>query len=342
MSQVNDQALDTLRKARKALQKGDTTSSRYWARNAASLAPEIEDAWLLLAALGSPRASLVYLQQALEINPSSQRARQGMHWAVKRYRESYRQNKISRQIIPNVISKTALIRNTTATLPWAIVITLVVIGFLGWFIWPTSSSIASSPDNSISLIEAGILKATITQTPTATPTSTLTPTTIPSPTSTLPPTSTETPPPTETPLPTETQSSPPVVKTRSNVSLPQGVEKGQRWIDVDLTNQRVFAYQGKNQLKTFVVSTGTWQHPTVTGQYRIYVKYLYADMAGPGYYLPNVPYVMYFYKGYGIHGTYWHNNFGTQMSHGCINLKTEDAGWIFNWSSIGTLINIHN
>ena len=45
-------------------------------------------------------------------------------------------------------------------------------------------------------------------------------------------------------------------------------------------------------------------------------------MSGPGYYLPGVPYVMYFYQGYGLHGTYWHDNFGQPMSHGCVNLPT--------------------
>ena len=94
-------------------------------------------------------------------------------------------------------------------------------------------------------------------------------------------------------------------------------------------------------VNSFVVSTGTWQFPTVTGQYHIYVKYLYSDMAGPGYYLPDVPYTMYFYKGYGIHGTYWHNNFGTPMSHGCVNMITSEAGWVYNWASVGTLVNVH-
>ena len=79
----------------------------------------------------------------------------------------------------------------------------------------------------------------------------------------------------------------------------------------------------------------------MTGQYRIYVKYRFADMAGPGYYLANVPYVMYFYQGYGLHGTYWHNNFGTPMSHGCINLTIDDAGWIYDFSVVGTVVNIH-
>jgi len=116
---------------------------------------------------------------------------------------------------------------------------------------------------------------------------------------------------------------------------------GARWIDVDLSNQRVYAYEGDVVVNSFIVSTGTWATPTVTGQYNIYVKYVSAKMSGPGYYLPNVPYIMYFYKGYGLHGTYWHNNFGTPMSHGCVNLRTDDAAWLFNWASVGTLVNVH-
>jgi len=116
---------------------------------------------------------------------------------------------------------------------------------------------------------------------------------------------------------------------------------GTRWIDVDLTNQRVYAYEGDTIVNSFLVSTGTWLTPTVTGQYKIYVKYVSNKMSGPGYYLPDVPYIMYFYGSYGLHGTYWHNNFGTPMSHGCVNLRTEDAHWLFDWSSIGTVVNVH-
>ena len=103
----------------------------------------------------------------------------------------------------------------------------------------------------------------------------------------------------------------------------------------------VYAYRGTELVNSFLVSTGTWDHPTVTGQYRIYVKYEYTDMSGPGYYLTNVPYTMYFYDGYGLHGTYWHNNFGTPMSHGCVNLRTEDAQWLFEFASVGTPVNVH-
>ncbi len=105
---------------------------------------------------------------------------------------------------------------------------------------------------------------------------------------------------------------------------------------VDLSEQRIYAYEGETLMMSTLVSTGTWQHPTVQGLFYIYVKYESARMTGPGYNLPGVPWVMYFYKGYGIHGTYWHNNFGTPMSHGCVNLATPDADWAFHWASVGT------
>jgi len=63
-------------------------------------------------------------------------------------------------------------------------------------------------------------------------------------------------------------------------------------------------------------------------------------MRGPGYHLEDVPYVMYFSGDFGLHGTYWHNNFGNPMSHGCVNLKTEDAKWLYNWVKVGTVVRI--
>ncbi|MBN1977691.1 MAG: LysM peptidoglycan-binding domain-containing protein [Anaerolineae bacterium] len=114
-----------------------------------------------------------------------------------------------------------------------------------------------------------------------------------------------------------------------------------RWIDVDLSAQRLTAYQGSTAVRSTLVSTGLPATPTPTGKFHIYVKYRATLMSGPGYYLPDVPYTMYFYRGYGIHGTYWHSNFGHPMSHGCINLPTPEAEWLFYWASVGTLVNIH-
>jgi hypothetical protein len=83
----NDARL-SVEKARQALRNGDLTEARQWAEHAASLAPQVEDPWLILAAVASPRASVEYLQTALKINPKSKRARKGMEWATQRLRDN--------------------------------------------------------------------------------------------------------------------------------------------------------------------------------------------------------------------------------------------------------------
>lgn len=111
-------------------------------------------------------------------------------------------------------------------------------------------------------------------------------------------------------------------------------------IVVSTGEQRIFAYENGNLVHSHLVSTEQQVTPTVLGDYNIYVKYVADDMAGPDYFLPQVPYVMYFYQGYGIHGTYWHNSFGRTMSHGCVNLPVEEAQWFFNWAEVGTLVRV--
>lgn len=115
-----------------------------------------------------------------------------------------------------------------------------------------------------------------------------------------------------------------------------------RWINVDLSEQRLTAYEGNTPVRTTLVSTGLPRTPTLVGQYRIYIKLLKTDMRGPGYHIRNVPFTMYYDRGYGIHGAYWHSNFGQRMSAGCINLPVEEAEWLFHWASVGTLVNIHD
>ncbi len=109
---------------------------------------------------------------------------------------------------------------------------------------------------------------------------------------------------------------------------------------VSLSSQRIFAYEDGQLVHSHLASTGLPDTPTVLGDYSIYVKYLADDMSGPGYYLPQVPYTMYFYQGYAIHGTYWHNSFGRPMSHGCVNLPTDEAQWFFNFASVGTPVRV--
>lgn len=123
-----------------------------------------------------------------------------------------------------------------------------------------------------------------------------------------------------------------------------GVSDNKR-IEVDLSSQRLYAYEGNNLVYNFLISSGKWGR-TPTGTFVIWGKFRYTKMEGGKkelntyYYLPNVPYVMFFSndqitasRGFSIHGTYWHSNFGHPMSHGCINMKTEEAALIYAWAN---------
>jgi lipoprotein-anchoring transpeptidase ErfK/SrfK len=361
---------ELLRKARQAMQSGERQGARRLVEQAIALDPDSEEPWLFLAAVASPQASVNYLGQALKINPQSQRARKGLQWAEERLLRD--QGKASQQMGPvnpvpevhsegqalpsQLISVSApapviLLPGSLARKNWsilAIFLTLLCL-VITWAFWPGNAApvlaFFHAPRSGISIagVMAEIIKPTYTPSPTATftPTATSTPTPTltqtPTPTNTPTPTATFTP--TDTPLPTDTKIPRPT-NTPKPPAPPVGGD-GVRWIDVNLSKQRLYAYEGDTVVASFLVSTGVRQFPTVTGQYHIYVKLRSTLMAGDGYYLPNVPYTMYFYKGYGIHGTYWHSNFGHPMSHGCVNMYTPDAAWMFNWASVGTLVNIH-
>lgn len=109
-------------------------------------------------------------------------------------------------------------------------------------------------------------------------------------------------------------------------------------IDVDLSAQRVTAYEGELAVFSSGVSTGRDGFNTATGTFQIYAKLLYDDMTGTldgeEYDVRKVPYVLYFSHGFALHGTYWHDAFGTgiRMSHGCVNLPLDRAAWLWNWA----------
>src|SRR5690606_26576073 len=113
-----------------------------------------------------------------------------------------------------------------------------------------------------------------------------------------------------------------------------------RSILVSVSNQRIYAYEDGELVRSHIVSTGLPETPTVLGDYSVYVKYAADDMSGPDYFLPQVPWTMYFYQGYAIHGTYWHNSFGRPMSHGCVNLPVDEAKWFFDFASVGTPVRV--
>jgi LysM repeat protein len=123
---------------------------------------------------------------------------------------------------------------------------------------------------------------------------------------------------------------------RGLVTHPDPAVKTGKFILVDLSESMTYAFLDGKLVYSALVSTGLPATPTVVGQFRIYLRYDAQTMSGPGYYLPGVPYVQYFYQGYALHGTYWHSNFGQPMSHGCVNLRNDDALWFYNFGEIGT------
>jgi hypothetical protein len=109
-------------------------------------------------------------------------------------------------------------------------------------------------------------------------------------------------------------------------------------IDVNLTTQQLVAYEGNLPVLRAPVSTGRDGFETAQGRFHVYAKLLYDDMTGrlqgEEYDVRKVPYVMYFHEGYALHGTYWHDLFGTgvRASHGCVNLAMDKAQWLWEWA----------
>ncbi len=125
---------------------------------------------------------------------------------------------------------------------------------------------------------------------------------------------------------------------------PAEVKEGERWFDVELATQILTAYVGDEPAFATLVSTGRGgqgsELSTPKGTHRIWVKLQASDMdnlenleASESYAIQSVPWVMYFKKGVGLHGTFWHRAFGTTQSHGCVNLSPVDAERLFHWAS---------
>ncbi len=123
----------------------------------------------------------------------------------------------------------------------------------------------------------------------------------------------------------------------------------QKRIEVNLSTQILTAYEYDKIVLETTVSTGNpWlaapgseSTATPRGEFNIQTKMPSKHMgngalaAGPDdYELPGVAWTMFFTeKGHAFHGTYWHDNFGVPMSHGCVNMRTSEALWLFRWAA---------
>jgi hypothetical protein len=111
----------------------------------------------------------------------------------------------------------------------------------------------------------------------------------------------------------------------------------EKWIEVSLSEQKLRAWEGNRLYMEFPISSGKWA-PTPKGDFNIWYKTRNQSMIGGSkalgtyYNLPNVPHNMFFYRGYAVHGAYWHNNFGNPMSHGCVNAPLAQVAQLFEWT----------
>jgi lipoprotein-anchoring transpeptidase ErfK/SrfK len=281
-------------------------------------APHHIEALLWLAAVErDARQSVRYLNRVLEISPGNPRALAGLRWAARQLRSSTASRPLpvsaSAPSRPAVSLVDGFLLGSIALVCIAACIILAVVAW-------------DAPD----AVRAVYI---------ATPTFTMTATSIVTPAPTHTPTPTETVAPTHTPTATDTPIPPTVTATPTLVvgsEPPLVTALGSKRIELDLSEQRLTAFEGDTELLTALVSTGISRYPTPPGEYTIIRKIRSQVMSGPGYYLPNVEWVSYFYAGYAIHGTYWHSNFGHPMSHGCVNMTNDDAQWIYNWAPRGT------
>ena len=146
----------------------------------------------------------------------------------------------------------------------------------------------------------------------------------------------------ELPVYSEELFTPPPMATVSGVPADPN---GEKWVMINITLQYLWAYQGDQVLWQGYISTGTAKFATPPGSYHVLSKLpsqtMEGVLGGEYYNVPDVPDVMYFTDlGHALHGTYWHNNFGTPMSHGCVNLPVDVADWMYQWAPVGMRVEI--
>jgi lipoprotein-anchoring transpeptidase ErfK/SrfK len=123
-------------------------------------------------------------------------------------------------------------------------------------------------------------------------------------------------------------------------AVPQG-----HWTDVDLARQTVTLMDGETPIQTFTMSSGSADHPTPTGTYAVYQRVPSQTVAGcvdsECYSYPDVRWCTWFFGDFGFHTAYWHEDFGKPVSHGCLNLREEDAKKVYDWLLVGDKVVIH-
>ena len=329
--------------AQAAIKAGKKQEARILLQKALQQDDGNHTAWLLLAlAAPSLSASETYIERAEQIAPTDPTVQKARAWLERQQAKQ----------IPPVLPPVSAPSRSRKPFLWAglAVIVLILLGATAVTLFTQFNNQDATAVAEIMPTAAGTTAVVPTHTPNpATPTPSphpIQPKAItdtknePRATWTLTPTPTNTPTPSPTWQPTfqAPQEGAPAVR-------PLGIDIDEKWVDVNLTTQTLVAYEGNLPVFETLISSGLTDHETVTGQFRMWLRFEKQTMDGRrlgyDYYLEDVPYVMYFFEDYALHGTFWHNNFGRPMSHGCVNMYTPDAEWIFNWSELGTVVNVH-
>lgn len=126
---------------------------------------------------------------------------------------------------------------------------------------------------------------------------------------------------------------------------------GEKWIDINLSNYSVTAYEGATAVLSSPMVAGAPLTPTVTGEYNVWAKIPTQTMRGKNvdgtsYETPNVPWILYFEGGYATHGAPWRGSFGYDAgsagSHGCVNMPVDQAKALYDWADVGTKVVSHH
>lgn len=332
-------AQQALREAQRALQRGEKRAARRWAERALAQDASLEEAWLVLAAVSTPRASLEYLQRALQINPQSERARRGLEWARQRL-EALSPAPACPPSAPPEPPRgwqrgLRMARGLAGRL--AVGMFLLLVLFLAF---PLARSLmpqhASPPPQATQMPSAPDQPALPLPSPQAAVSALfpIFPALEDSPPS---PTETPIPEPSPTPLPTDTPE--PVLLDAPAPDFQSG-----KLILVDLSEQRMYVYENGTLIYNFVVSTGM-NGGTRVGTFSVLNKIPNAYGSTWNIWMPN--WLGIYWSGHlqnGIHALpilpngqrLWAGYLGTPVSYGCVVLGTYEAQLLYDWAEVGT------
>jgi lipoprotein-anchoring transpeptidase ErfK/SrfK len=335
-----------------ALRRENRAHARYWAQRAVWLEPECEQAWLALAGVSNPTASLEYLQRALAINPESQAARD----ELARVQETLAAQKVARRAaqlpVRRLGKKPGIFYRFKMGLFGLILITISLVALLAiaWIVLPDerlsvqavppTQEVAETPTPAPAVVYQVLPSPTFPTHPSPSPTSPI-------------PTPTMTPLPTATAL-VSTQPAEDELLLSENAALtvtptPTADPSNQR-IDVDISEQHMYVYEGEALVYSFVVSTGKGGG-TLTGDFKVLDKIENAWSLPWGFWMPDWMGIYYVNSGLenGIHSLpvmpdgreIWGDQIGKPISYGCVVLQPDDSLLLYNWASVGTPVIIH-